>query len=95
MEGKNPGGSTFVTFRNEDLAVKAIEETHNSRSKDKSMKCSHSQAKHSLVISWGEVSDRNWVPGWNCERTDITPAATVALQFVEYYNSAWSAYSKA
>ncbi|KAI3851937.1 hypothetical protein MKW98_019936 [Papaver atlanticum] len=86
-------GYAFVTFRNEDLPVKAIKETHNSKLKDKSMKCSHSQAKHLLVISWGEVCDRNWVPGWNCKRTNITPAATVALQFVEYYNSAWSAYS--
>ncbi|XP_068340458.1 heterogeneous nuclear ribonucleoprotein Q-like [Pyrus communis] len=74
MKGKDSGeakGYAFVTFRNKELASKAIEELNNSELKGKRIKCSTSQAKHRLFIgnvprSWGEEDMKKAV-------TDIGP----------------------
>ncbi|KAB2607805.1 heterogeneous nuclear ribonucleoprotein R-like [Pyrus ussuriensis x Pyrus communis] len=109
MKGKDSGeakGYAFVTFRNKELASKAIEELNNSELKGKRIKCSTSQAKHRLFIgnvprSWGEEDMKKAV-------TDIGPGViSVELlkdpqnssrnrgfAFIEYYNHACAEYSR-
>ncbi|KAM2466654.1 hypothetical protein COP2_008832 [Malus domestica] len=109
MKGKDSGeakGYAFVTFRNKELASKAIEELNNSEFKGKRIKCSTSQAKHRLFIgnvprSWGEEDMKKAV-------TDIGPGViSVELlkdpqnssrnrgfAFIEYYNHACAEYSR-
>ncbi|XP_008243563.1 PREDICTED: heterogeneous nuclear ribonucleoprotein R [Prunus mume] len=109
MKGKDSGeakGYAFVTFRNKELASKAIEELNNSELKGKRIKCSTSQAKHRLFIgnvprNWGEEDMKKAV-------TDIGPGViSVELlkdpqnssrnrgfAFIEYYNHACAEYSR-
>ncbi|KAL6145569.1 hypothetical protein ACLB2K_056255 [Fragaria x ananassa] len=109
MKGKDSGeakGYAFITFKNKELASKAIEELNYSQLKGKKIKCSTSQAKHRLFIGnvprhWGEEDMKKAV-------TDIGPGViTVELlkepqnssrnrgfAFIEYYNHACADYSR-
>ncbi|KAK3205697.1 hypothetical protein Dsin_019743 [Dipteronia sinensis] len=69
MKGRDSSenkGFAFVTFRNVELASKAIDVLNNAEFKGKKIKCSTSQAKHRLFIgniprSWGLEDLRNVV----------------------------------
>ncbi|TKY67062.1 RNA-binding protein 46 [Spatholobus suberectus] len=109
MKGKDSSenkGFGFVTFRNVELASKAIEELNNAEFKGKKIKCSTSQAKHRLFIgnvprSWGEEDLRKVV-------TQIGPGVTGVelvkdmkntknnrgFAFIDYYNHACAEYSR-
>lgn len=109
MKGKDSGenkGFAFVTFRNVELASKAIEELNNTEFKGRKIKCSTSQAKHRLFIgnvprSWGEEDIKKVV-------TEIGPGVTAVelvkdmknssnnrgFAFIDYYNHACAEYSR-
>lgn len=99
-------GFAFVTFRNVELASKAIEELNESDFKGKKIKCSTSQAKHRLFIgnvprSWGDEDLRKVV-------TQIGPGVTGielvkdlkntsnnrGFAFIDYHNHACAEYSR-
>ncbi|CAN4121345.1 unnamed protein product [Withania somnifera] len=109
MKGKDASqnkGYAFVTFRNKELAAKAIKELNNTELKGRRVKCSAAQAKHRLFIgnvprNWGEEDMRTAV-------TNIGPGViTIELvkdpqnsgrnrgfAFIEYYNNACAEYSR-
>lgn len=109
MKGKDASqnkGYAFVTYRNKELAAKAIKELNNTELKGRRVKCSPAQAKHRLFIgnvprNWGEEDMRTAV-------TNIGPGViTIELvkdpqnsgrnrgfAFIEYYNNACAEYSR-
>nr|XP_016448228.1 PREDICTED: heterogeneous nuclear ribonucleoprotein R [Nicotiana tabacum] len=109
MKGKDSTqnkGYAFVTYRNKELASKAIKELNNTELKGKRVKCSPAQAKHRLFIgnvprNWGEEDMRTAV-------TNVGPGViTIELvkdpqnsgrnrgfAFIEYYNNACAEYSR-
>ncbi|KAL5830835.1 hypothetical protein ACOSQ4_016189 [Xanthoceras sorbifolium] len=99
-------GFAFVTFRNVELASKAIDELNNAEFKGKKIKCSTSQAKHRLFIgniprSWGLEDLRKVV-------SEIGPGVTGVelvkdmknsnnnrgFAFIEYHNHVCAEYSR-
>uniref|UniRef100_A0A5B6ZDM4 RRM domain-containing protein n=1 Tax=Davidia involucrata TaxID=16924 RepID=A0A5B6ZDM4_DAVIN len=109
MKGKDSSenkGYAFVTFKNKDLATKAIKELNNTDLKGRKIKCSTSQAKHRLFI--GNVP-RNWAEeDMKKVVTEIGPGVTSVellkdpqnssrnrgFAFIEYYNHACAEYSR-
>ncbi|KAK2380085.1 heterogeneous nuclear ribonucleoprotein Q [Trifolium repens] len=109
MKGKDSSenkGFAFVTYRNVDLATKAIEELNNTIFKGRKIKCSTSQAKNRLFIgniprSWGEKDLKKVVD-------EIGPGVTAVelvkdmknisnnrgFAFIDYHNNACAEYSK-
>ncbi|KAL0309515.1 UNVERIFIED_CONTAM: Heterogeneous nuclear ribonucleoprotein Q [Sesamum radiatum] len=109
MKGKDSNenkGYAFVTFRNKELASKAIKELNNTELKGKKLKCSTSQAKHKLFIgnvprNWGEEDMKKIVnkagPGVIAVELLKDPqnsSRNRGFAFVEYYNHACAEYSK-
>ncbi|KAK2433684.1 heterogeneous nuclear ribonucleoprotein Q [Trifolium repens] len=109
MKGKDSSenkGFAFVTYRNVELATKAIEELNNTVFKGRKIKCSTSQAKNRLFIgniprSWGEKDLKKVV-------NEIGPGVTAVelvkdmknisnnrgFAFIDYHNNACAEYSK-
>ncbi|KAL0347039.1 UNVERIFIED_CONTAM: Heterogeneous nuclear ribonucleoprotein Q [Sesamum calycinum] len=109
MKGKDSNenkGYAFVTFRNKELASKAIKELNNTELKGKKLKCSTSQAKHKLFIgnvprNWGEEDMKKIVnkagPGVIAVELLKDPqnsSRNRGFAFVEYYNHACAEYSR-
>ncbi|XP_024024788.1 heterogeneous nuclear ribonucleoprotein Q isoform X1 [Morus notabilis] len=112
MKGKDSGeakGYAFVTFRNKELASRAIRELNNSELKGRKIKCSTSQAKHRLFIgnvprNWDEEDMKKALmdvgPGVvSVELLKQVPHAHNSSQnrgfaFVAYYNSACAEYAR-
>ncbi|KAF3439417.1 hypothetical protein FNV43_RR17695 [Rhamnella rubrinervis] len=99
-------GFAFATFRNVEIASKAISELNNTEFKGRKIKCSTSQAKHRLFIgniprSWGEEDLKMVV-------TDVGPGVigvelvkdmknmnnNRGFAFIDYYNHACAEYSR-
>ncbi|KAF5744875.1 nucleolin [Tripterygium wilfordii] len=109
MKDKNSSGNkgfAFVTFRNLELASRAIDELKNTEFKGIKIRCSTAQAKNRLFIgniprSWGEEDLRKAV-------TDVGPGVTAVqlvkdmknssnnrgFAFIDYYNHACAEYSR-
>ncbi|KAM3324930.1 heterogeneous nuclear ribonucleoprotein Q [Capsicum chacoense] len=109
MKGKDASqnkGYSFVTYRNKDLASKAIKELNNTELKGRRIKCSPAQAKHRLFIgnvprTWGEEDMRTAVmnvgPGViNIElvKDPQNSGRNRGFAFIEYYNNACAEYSR-
>ncbi|KAJ4724825.1 Heterogeneous nuclear ribonucleoprotein like [Melia azedarach] len=99
-------GFAFVTFRDVELASKAIEELNNTEFKGKKIRCSTSQAKHRLFI--GNIP-RNWaLEDLQKVVTEVGPGVTGVelvkdmknssnnrgFAFIEYHNHACAEYSR-
>ncbi|KAG7560616.1 RNA-binding domain superfamily [Arabidopsis thaliana x Arabidopsis arenosa] len=99
-------GYAFVTFRNKDLASKAIDTLNSTEFRGKRIKCSTTQAKHRLFL--GNVP-RNWTesdikkaanrigPGVQIVELPKEPqnmGRNRGFAFIEYHNHACAEYSK-
>ncbi|XP_044506317.1 heterogeneous nuclear ribonucleoprotein Q-like [Mangifera indica] len=109
MKGKDSSenkGFAFVTFRNVELATKAIDELNNTEFKGKKIRCSTSQAKHRLFI--GNIP-RNWgledlkkvvysigpgVTGVELVKDMKSSGNNRGFAFIEYHNHACAEYSR-
>ncbi|XP_044482200.1 heterogeneous nuclear ribonucleoprotein Q-like [Mangifera indica] len=109
MKGKDSSenkGFAFVTFRNVELATKAIDELNNAEFKGKKIRCSTSQAKHRLFI--GNIP-RNWgledlrkvvseigpgVAGVELVKDMKNSSNNRGFAFIEYHNHACAEYSR-
>ncbi|KAL3327535.1 hypothetical protein AABB24_035289 [Solanum stoloniferum] len=109
MKGKDSTqnkGYAFVTYRNKELASKAIKELNNTELKGKRVKCSPAQAKHKLFIgnvprTWGEEDMRTAVtnvgPGVitiELVKDPLNSGKNRGFAFIEYYNHACAEYSR-
>ncbi|KAJ0021224.1 hypothetical protein Pint_31881 [Pistacia integerrima] len=99
-------GFAFVTFRNVELATKAIDELNNAEFKGKKIRCSTSQAKHRLFI--GNIP-RNWgledlrkvvseigpgVTGVELVKDMKNSSNNRGFAFIEYHNHTCAEYSR-
>ncbi|KAK4779540.1 hypothetical protein SAY87_015646 [Trapa incisa] len=109
LKGKDSSenkGFAFVTFRNVELASKAIDELNGSEFKGRKIRCSTSQAKYRLFIG-------NVPKNWNDEDLkkavmQVGPGVTAVelvkdlkntssnrgFAFIDYYNNACAEYSR-
>ncbi|KAM6586447.1 hypothetical protein CsatA_009052 [Cannabis sativa] len=109
MKGKDSSenkGFAFVTFRNVEVASKAINDLNNTEFKGKKVKCSTSQAKHRLFIgnvprSWGEEDLRKVVKSIGPGVTGVELVKDMkntsnnrGFAFIDYYNHACAEYSR-
>ncbi|XP_022752551.1 heterogeneous nuclear ribonucleoprotein Q-like [Durio zibethinus] len=109
MKGKDSSenkGFAFVTFRNIELAFKAIDGLNNAEFKGRKIRCSTSQSKHRLFIgniprSWGEEDLRKvvsevgpGVTGLELVKDMKNSSNNRGFAFVEYYNNACADYSR-
>ncbi|CAI9105646.1 OLC1v1004622C1 [Oldenlandia corymbosa var. corymbosa] len=109
MKGKDAvenKGFGFVSFKNVELANKAIRNLNNTEFKGKKVKCSSSQAKHRLFIGnvpkhWSDEDLKKAVmevgPGVTCVELvkDVKSSQNNrGFAFVEYYNHACAEYSR-
>ncbi|XP_062083018.1 heterogeneous nuclear ribonucleoprotein Q-like [Humulus lupulus] len=109
MKGKDSSenkGFAFVTFRNVEVASKAINDLNNTEFKGKKIKCSTSQAKHRLFIgnvprSWGEDDLRKVVKNIGPGVTGVELVKDMkntsnnrGFAFIDYYNHACAEYSR-
>lgn len=109
MKGKDSSenkGFAFVTFRNVDLASKAIDKLNNTEFKGKKIRCSTSQAKYRLFI--GNIP-RNWgsedlqkvvsevgpgVTGVELVKDMKNSSNNRGFAFIEYHNHKCAEYSR-
>ncbi|KAK6926569.1 RNA recognition motif domain [Dillenia turbinata] len=109
MKDKDSGGNkgfAFVTFRNEELASKAMDKLNKSELKGKKLKCSTSQAKNRLFIGnvprdWGDDDLKKAVMDVGPGVTSVVLVKDVkntsnnrGFAFIEYYNHACAEYSR-
>lgn len=102
---KDSRGYAFVTFRTNDLALKAIEKLNNATFKGKRLKVSSSQAKNKLFVgniphSWSHDDFKKAVEevGPGVLKVDLIKDPRTdrnrGYGFVEYYNNACAEYSR-
>ncbi|KAG8655099.1 heterogeneous nuclear ribonucleoprotein Q [Manihot esculenta] len=108
MKGKDSNenkGFAFVTYRNVDLASKAIDKLNNTEFKGKRIKCSTSQSKHRLFLgnvprNWEQEDLRKVVmevgPGVTAVELvkDMKTSNNRGFAFIDYYNNACADYSR-
>ncbi|CAM0874362.1 unnamed protein product [Alopecurus aequalis] len=106
MPGKKDNrGYAFVTFRTNDLALKAIEKLNNATFKGKKIRVSSSQANNKLFVgnvphSWahGDLKKAVEEVGPGVLKVDLIKDTRTdrnrGYGFVEYYNNACAEYSR-
>ncbi|XP_050209337.1 heterogeneous nuclear ribonucleoprotein Q-like [Mercurialis annua] len=108
MKGKDSNENkrfAFVTFRNVDLASKAIDDLNNAEFKGRKIKCSTAQAKYRLFLanipkSWEDEDLRKVVakvgPGITALQLvkDMKTNNNKGFAFIDYYNTACAEYAR-